>query len=379
MSTLIAENPSINFGDTTTVIAENLTNIVWAGSTSIISIEDIPSNNSSIATVIPTQTTIYYVSGTDLATTYPVDLNVTVYVNPIINASSTSVIQGSTTTLSAQGGTEYTWIGLGLTSKTTTNYSGTTITPTLYEPTNFTVYTTDAYNTKLSASIVINISEQLFYYPSELSVYTGNRLFIQVTNPGDFVLHWKPLKTVYINPYPKEVGTSIILHPYQSETYLLEAYDSSGSLQIVEKLNIKVVDKPMNILDIDLLPYEWVQTILQRDKKSLRNLAIKNTGLSKKIIFFYFSVLQTASRTFWKGGSGCSFPMNYLTFYQIQQENNEMIITFTQQWKFFKYIQQNQIRPSPSYFVFLINTLFEIYLEHPQKIYITPILGAVNP
>ena len=379
MSSLIADNPSINYGETTTVTASNMSDIIWTDDSSIITIDNVSTNNSSIATVNPIQTTVYSVSGIDLATTYPVDLTATVYVNPTITASSISTIQGSTVTLTANAGIEYNWVGLGLTSRTLTNYTGQTITPTIYEDTNFTVYTTDSYDTPLSASIVISVSEQLYYTPSDLTVYTGNRLFIQITNPGDYIIHWKPLRTVYINPNPQEIGSSIILHPFQNTTYIVEAYNSSNQLVLAEELKVKVIEKPMSFLDIDLLPYEWSATILQRDRKALQSLCIHNPVLSKKILFFYFSVLQSASRNFWKGGNGCSFPMNYLTVYQIQQENNEMIITFTQQWKFFKYIQQNQIRPSPSYFVFLINILFQIYLEHPQKIYITPIMGAVNP
>ena len=67
--------------------------------------------------------------------------------------------------------------------------------------------------------------------------------------------------------------------------------------------------------------------------------------------------------------NGISFKVPWQTVYQIVNESNGMILSFKQQWKFFGYINSN----AQSNFKFLLNTLNEIYLSKPQKIYITPI------
>jgi hypothetical protein len=73
----------------------------------------------------------------------------------------------------------------------------------------------------------------------------------------------------------------------------------------------------------------------------------------------------------WTNKNGISFKVNWYTLYQNLNESNEMILSFYQQWNFFKYINMNQTKNNntKSNFAFLLNCVNEIYLEHPQKIY----------
>jgi hypothetical protein len=128
----------------------------------------------------------------------------------------------------------------------------------------------------------------------------------------------------------------------------------------------------MNILDFDILPHRLSTYILERNLIKLREELIKDVVLSQKIINFYYTTLQTAYRMEWTNKNGMPFKIKWLTNYQIYNDAIEMVISFKQQWKFFKYINNNQTRQNytKSNFAFLLNTVNAIYLEHPQQIYL---------
>ena len=72
----------------------------------------------------------------------------------------------------------------------------------------------------------------------------------------------------------------------------------------------------------------------------------------------------------WNDKNGISYKVNWYTLYQDINKSDAMIITFNQQWEFFKYINMNQRIKNhvKSNFAFLINCINQIYLEYPQKI-----------
>jgi hypothetical protein len=127
----------------------------------------------------------------------------------------------------------------------------------------------------------------------------------------------------------------------------------------------------VHIIDIDILPYEYYNLIISRNRKELTKELIKNKVLSQKIIKFYYNTLITAYRMEWTNKNGIQTTVNWTTLYQITNKSNVMILTFEQQWRFFQYINYNQRRNDQtlSNFAFLLNIVNSIYLEHPQKIY----------
>jgi hypothetical protein len=169
-------------------------------------------------------------------------------------------------------------------------------------------------------------------------------------------------------------GNTIKLHPYNTQEYKVTLYDNNN---IVTSGNIKinVIEKPSNIIDIDILPYILYKPVLDRDKKKVVKILKEDKTLSYKIINFYYTTLQTAYRMEFTNKSGISFSIKWITLYQIINKSNEMILNFRQQWKFFQYINYNQRRGNVtvSNFAYLLNCINEIYLEYPQKIGIYPL------
>jgi hypothetical protein len=169
-------------------------------------------------------------------------------------------------------------------------------------------------------------------------------------------------------------GNTIKLHPYNTLEYKVTLYNNDT---IVTSGNIKiiVIEKPSNIIDIDILPYILYKPVLDRDKKKLVKILKEDKSLSYRIINFYYTTLQTAYRMEFTNKSGISFSIKWITLYQIINKSNEMILNFRQQWKFFQYINYNQRRGNVtvSNFAYLLNCVNEIYLEYPQKIGIYPL------
>ena len=198
------------------------------------------------------------------------------------------------------------------------------------------------------------------------------------SNTSNITYVWKSklFDTLPPNCIYYKYGNKIKLHPYSTQEYNVTVYQNNNILTS-GNIKINVIEKPMNIIDIDIIPYIFYESVINRDKKSLIKLLNKNKELTTKIIKFYYTTLQTAYRMEWTNKSGISCSIKWTTVYQVINESNEMILNFNQQWNFFQYINYHQTRNNitKSNFAYLLNIINEIYLEYPQKIGIYPLLS----
>lgn len=366
---IIATNPSINVGDTTTIIVSNLSNITFKEDISIISVE--PSENNTYSAIVnPILTTIYYISAYTSTQTL-VNLNVTVYVNITTTNKTVETNYGESITLNVEGSNSYAWYP----NQFLNQYNESSVICTPLENITYKVIGVDSLLTKSNVTINVIVNSGLIFTPSNPTVYEGNLLKLDVTYNGSEYLEYEWKSYLFNNLPPNCVtykyGDSIKINPYNNISYTVNGY-YYDKLITSDKISINVIYKPSNIIDIDILPYNLSKIILNKNKFELKNILINNKILSKKIINFYYTTLQTAYRMEWTNKNGISIKVPWLTVYQINNETNEMILSFKQQWEFFKYINQNKGRVYTN-FEFLLNILNEIYLETPQKIYITPL------
>ena len=172
-------------------------------------------------------------------------------------------------------------------------------------------------------------------------------------------------------------GSQITLHPYNSIEYKVTAINNNNNILTEGYINIIVIPKPSNIIDIGIIPYSLYDMVINRNKSLLQEELIKNKKLSEKIINFYYTTLQTAYRMEWTNKNGISCKINWVTYYQIENKSNEMILSFEQQWRFFQYINYLNRSNIGSNFGYLLNIVNSIYLENGQKIPIYPIEPGV--
>jgi hypothetical protein len=206
-------------------------------------------------------------------------------------------------------------------------------------------------------------------------VYQGNIIIITITKPDSTLTYeWKPYNRIFLDDtYVQNYGTTFRVIPDKTQTFMVNGINSNGAVAAFSQITIKVIEKPSYLLDNDLLPFEYYDIIINRDTKELKKKLIENTILSQKIIKFYYNQILTAYRYQWNNRNGTKYKMPWLTYIQVNNDSNEVVISFTEQWKLFQYIHTNQQRNgyTKSNFAYLINIVNSIYLEKPQKIYIT--------
>jgi hypothetical protein len=206
-------------------------------------------------------------------------------------------------------------------------------------------------------------------------VFQGNIIIINIVNPDPTLIYeWKPYNRIYLDDsYVQNYGTSFRLIPYKTQTFIVNGVSSNGMVSSFSQITIKAIEKPNYLLDNDLLPNEYYDIIINRNTKELRRKLTENKILSQKIIRFYYNQILNAYRFQWTNKNGTQYKMPWLTYIQVNNESNEVVISFKEQWKLFQYINTNLQRNgyTKSNFAYLINIVNSIYLETPQQIYIT--------
>lgn len=369
---IVVTNPSIKLGLTTTIIVSNLFNVYFLPDNSIINIE-LTADGTYTATVEPESSTIYYIFGYNKSNQLT-NLNATVYVNVISVLSSVTVNYNDNITLNVSGSNTYLWYPDTYLNTNT----GSEVISTPLKDITYTIIGTDNFLTISSTTINVNVNTGLIFTPSNPTVYDGNLLKVSVESETILDYTWESNLFNNLNPYcvTYKYGNSITIHPYNSVSYTVNGYQNSN-LITSGIININVIAKTSNIIDVDILPYNLSNIILNRNTIELKKELVKDKILSKKIINFYYTTLQTAYRMEWTNKNGIPFKINWQTIYQIVNESDSMILSFEQQWNFFKYINNNKSRNgnTVSNFAYLLNNINEIYLEYPQKIYITPLMA----
>ena len=187
-------------------------NIVWSPSTGL-------NNNTSYnVTASPTITTTYTVTGTDVYSCSSYDA-VIVSVNPILIANAghdVSICYGSSTTLTASGGSTYSWLP-------TESLSIIAI-YAIASPTTTTTYTlniTDPCPTVPDYVTVTVYSLPTITVSSNITICSGS--FTTLMAGGAITYSWNPGATV--NP---NVGSPVNASPSSTTTYTVTGTDSNG-------------------------------------------------------------------------------------------------------------------------------------------------------
>lgn len=362
-------NSYILYGETTIITITDLSNINISPTDTI---EDIVDTNNIFTIIVkPLLSTLYIVTGYDIFNNFTT-LTVTVYVNITVENHNVETTYDTSINLNAYGSSTYNWYP----STYLNNTNSDTVICTPLKNILYTILGKDPFLTVTRTYIYVNVNTNLIFVPENPSVYDGNLLKIDVNYlksnfySNNITYTWKSnlFNGMPDNCTTLKYGSSITLHPYRNVEYTVNAYNGNILLSSAI-ININVISKPMNIIDLDILPYKLYNLIIKRNKKQLIKELTKDKVLSYKIINFYYTTLQSAYRTEWTDKNGISFKIKWYTLYQVINNSNEMIITFEQQWRFFQYVNFNKSKHGTSHFTYLLNILNEIYLEYVQRIY----------
>ncbi len=186
-----------------------------------------------------------------------------------------------------------------------------------------------------------------------IEVYYTDKLVLEATGGNSYT--WEPIKNSPYLPascYPSFDTAKIEFTPERDLEYVLTAYDEVGN-EDSTTLFIKVVDKPMKQIDIDILPVSLYENIMQRNTNQIIQKLKKNTTLLKQLTEFYNVVLMNAYKTKFQAKQGRGYRVPWITRFQITNQKNEMLLSFTQQYEFLQYL----LKDNTSHFSFLVNII----------------------
>lgn len=382
----------INYNDTSTLSLYNFKNFQVLSEPNDLSINIKKINNNyTLITVQPKTTTRYIIYGLDYNNNIAeFDENIKVnialtYNNIFYNTNNTinepiiiNVQYNSINTLNLFGAYSYQITPNTFLTTSTQNALNDTITIQPLISANYKIVGTDYFSNNSTIYISVNVQYDFIFSPVEPTIYEGNKIEISAVQIGSTTSTlnyvWIPTTSKYLPPDQAGIkyGQNITLVSYKSLEFIVDGF-INDELVATNNIKINVIPKPSSVIDVDILPISLYTAIMSRNNRQLKELLIKDPILSKKIINFYYTTLQTAYRLEWTNKNGGNILINWYSVYQQMNDTGPMILTFYQQWNFFKFIQLNQTRNhiTKSNFAFLLNNVNQIYLEKPEKIYIT--------
>jgi gliding motility-associated-like protein len=167
---------------------------------------------ASTINVTPSSTTTYTVTATDLnlcSTTAATTITVNQLPVASISVTSSTICNGTSTTLTATGGTNYLW-------SSGANTSTITVSPTALTIYNVTVTDANLCSATATQSIVVNQNPVPSVSPSALTVCAGFNSVLTASGGNSYV--WSTTETT----------SSITVNPFVTTTYTVTATDLNG-------------------------------------------------------------------------------------------------------------------------------------------------------
>jgi len=392
-------NNTINYNSSTNIYLYNFKNVQILSSPvdSTININKI-NDNYSIVTVTPSTTTQYTIYGQDYSSNNINTFNEIIKVNFALfynnvyyysnsnNPIQLNIYYNSATSISLFGAISYNWTPTTFLTLSTNKILNDTCIIKSINNISYQIIGTDQFSNSFTLSFSVNIIYSFTFNPLNPIVYEGNKIEVNVVeldsnnnnvSPSNAATNinyiWTPTTSKYLPPDQAGIkyGPNITVILYKSLEYIVNAY-IDNTLVGTNNLRINIIEKPSNVIDVEVIPCSLYMAVTNRNSAELKKLLLQDVPLSNKLIDLYYTALQTAYQLEWTNKFGGNTVVNYYSIYQQINESSPMILTFTQQWKFFKYIQLNQTRnnKTPSNFAFLLNNLNQLFLEKPEKIYV---------
>jgi hypothetical protein len=189
-----------------------------------------------------------------------------------------------------------------------------------------------------------------------VQVYKFDRVFINIQ--PSYNISWNPInKSEYLPSlcYPIFMESSINYIFERNIEYEVEGEDMNTGTKYKRTIKIELLEKPMNILDIDLIPIELFEPVLNKNKKAIIEILKNNKTLLNQLIQFYNIQLMSSYKFEFQAKQGRGFKVPWYCRFNVVNDNNLFLLSFQQQYQFLRYLLNNDNRHGRSYFMFLIN------------------------
>ena len=169
-------------------------------------------------------------------------------------------------------------------------------------------------------------------------VYYTNEVTITVS--GGTTYSWEAInKSKYLpdSCYPTFSTETIQFTPERDLTYKVTASDGLGN-ESIGYIEIKVIPKPLEIIDTDIIPIVLYDEVINRRKKNIITILKQNNMLLKQLTEFYNITLQSAYKMEFQAKQGRGCRIGWITKYQIDNNKDYMMLSFSQQYQFLRYL-----------------------------------------
>ncbi len=192
---------------------------------------------------------------------------------------------------------------------------------------------------------------------SNIQIYKYDRVFINISPSNNII--WTPInKSKYLPSlcYPIFMESNINYIFERNIEYEIQGEDDSGNIY-KKNIKIELLEKPMNILDIDLIPIVLFEPVLNQNKKVIIDILKKNRTLLNQLIQFYNIQLISSYKFEFQAKQGRGFKVPWYCRFNVVNENNNFLLSFQQQYQFLQYLLKNNNRYGKSYFMYLVNII----------------------
>ena len=169
-------------------------------------------------------------------------------------------------------------------------------------------------------------------------VYYTNEVTITVSGGTTYL--WEAInKSKYLpdSCYPTFSTETIQFTPERDLTYKVTASDGLGN-ESIGYIEIKVIPKPLEIIDTDIIPIVLYDEVINRRKKNIITILKQNNMLLKQLTEFYNITLQSAYKMEFQAKQGRGCRIGWITKYQIDNNKDYMMLSFSQQYQFLRYL-----------------------------------------
>ncbi len=201
-------------------------------------------------------------------------------------------------------------------------------------------------------TVYIQVLPNVILSKDVVNVYYTDEVIVKAVGGNSY--KWTAINRSQYLPdscYPEFTGDIMKFVPAERDyEYKVTAYDGLGN-ESSTTLKINVLEKPMSVLDKDLIPIILYDDVINRRKNQIIEKLKKDNRLLNQLTEFYNVTLMSAYKMEFQAKQGRGYRVPWITKYQIVNEQNYMLLSFQQQYQFLKYLLMTR----NSNFLFLVN------------------------
>jgi hypothetical protein len=197
---------------------------------------------------------------------------------------------------------------------------------------------TNSVGASQSRTVIIQVLPNIILSKNEVSVYYTDEVYIKAIGGNSY--KWVAINRSEYLPnscYPEFTSDVMRFIPERDYEYQVTAYDGLGN-ESIGNVKITVIQKPMEVLQNDLIPMSLYEDVIHRRKNIIIEKLKRDTNLLSQLTQFYNIQLQSAYKMEFQAKQGRGYRVPWISKYQITNQTNQMLISFEQQYQLLRYL-----------------------------------------